>query len=179
MAKTRLPAMVTETLEVKWSNLNKPDVNFGVHSANHNITVVITPKLQKLLTELTKKSGAKKLNGMTEKDDVKYIKFKSKTFVESSDGKFPCVDAASKETAAVAFGGDKVRLKLQPMVLDRDNSLSLYLNGVQIIEKGEYKPSSSGFEPVEGGFDGSTFVESKPTVTKEKVDELIEEDIPF
>ena len=77
MAKTRLPAMVTETLEVKWSNLNKPDVNFGVHSANHNITVVITPKLQKLLTELTKKSGAKKLNGMTEKDDVKYIKFKN------------------------------------------------------------------------------------------------------
>lgn len=178
MAKTRLPAMVTETLDVKWSNLNKPDVNFGVHSANHNITVVITPKLQKILTDLTKKSGAKKLNGMTEKDDVKYIKFKSKTFVESADGKFPCVDAASKETAAVAFGGDKVRLKLQPMVLDRDNSLSLYLNGVQIIEKGEYKPSS-GFEPVEGGFDGSTFVESKPTVTKEKVDELIEEDIPF
>ena len=178
MAKTRLPAMVTETLEVKWSNLNKPDVNFGVHSANHNITVVITPKLQKILTDLTKKSGAKKLNGMTEKDNVKYIKFKSKTFVESADGKFPCVDAASKETAAVAFGGDKVRLKLQPMVLDRDNSLSLYLNGVQIITKGEYKPSS-GFEPVEGGFDGSTFVESKPTVTKEKVDELIEEDIPF
>lgn len=178
MAKTRLPAIVTETLDVKWSNLNKPDVNFGLHSANHNITVVITPKLQKILTDLTKKSGAKKLNGMTEKDDVKYIKFKSKTFVESADGKFPCVDAASKETAAVAFGGDKVRLKLQPMVLDRDNSLSLYLNGVQIITKGEYKPSS-GFEPVEGGFDGSTFVESKPTVTKEKVDELIEEDIPF
>jgi hypothetical protein len=35
MKSTKLPPLVTETLEVKWSNLLKPDTNFGENSANH------------------------------------------------------------------------------------------------------------------------------------------------
>ena len=51
------------------------------------------------------------------------------------------------------FGGDKVRLRLKPMLLKRDGSVSFFLNGVQIIEKGEQQ-QSSGFAKTEG-FDGS------------------------
>ena len=175
MKSMKLPPLVTETLEVKWSNLLKPDTNFGENSANHNITVIADKDLQKVLTDLLKKSGAKKLNGMVEKEGIKYVKFKSKTHIDKV--KFPCVDALAKETDVVAFGGDKVRLKLQPMVLSRDNSLSLYLNGVQIIEKNNTGGGSgSGFAPVEGGFVGTTANKSASTTETE---EVTDDDIPF
>ena len=50
-------------------------------------------------------------------------------------------------------------LRLAPAVLSRDNSLSLYPNGCQIIEKNMQDGSSGsgGFEATEG-FDGSSFV---------------------
>lgn len=175
MKSTRLPPLVTETLEVKWSNLLKPDTNFGENSANHNITVVVDNVLGKILADILKKSGAKKINGLSEKEGVKYVKFKSKTHVER--GKFPCVDALAKETDVVAFGGDKVRLNLQPMVLSRDNSLSLYLNGIQIIEKNNTGGGSgNGFAPVEGGFVGNT---ANKSATTTKTEEVTDDDIPF
>jgi hypothetical protein len=175
MKSTKLPPLVTETLEVKWSNLLKPDTNFGENSANHNITVVADKGLQKTLAELLKKSGAKKLNGMVEKEGIKYVKFKSKNHIDKV--KFPCVDALAKETDVVAFGGDKVRLKLQPMVLSRDNSLSLYLNGVQIIEKNNTgSGSGNGFAPVEGGFVSTAANKSASTTETE---EVTDDDIPF
>lgn len=176
MKTAKLPPLVTKTLEVKWSNLLKPDINFGEQSANHNITIIADTDLQKSLSSILNKSGAKKLNGMIDKDGVKYVKFKSKYHIDK--GKFPCVDALSKETAVVAFGGDKVRLKLQPVVLSRDNSLSLYLNGVQIIEKNNLGGSSdSNFAPVEGGFvSDTTNTKSAPTTETE---EVTDDDIPF
>lgn len=175
MKSMKLPPLVTDTLEVKWSNLLKPDTNFGENSANHNITVVVDKVLGKTLADMLKKSGAKKINGLSEKEGVKYVKFKSKNHIDKI--KFPCVDALAKETDVVAFGGDKVRLKLQPMVLSRDNSLSLYLNGVQIIEKNNTGGSSSnGFAPVDGGFVGTTAAKSASTVETE---EVTDDDIPF
>lgn len=176
MKTAKLPPLVTDTLEVKWSNLLKPDTNFGENSANHNITVIADKDLQKTLADILKKSGAKKINGMVDKDGVKYVKFKSKNHIDKI--KFPCVDALAKETEVVAFGGDKVRLKLQPMVLSRDNSLSLYLNGVQIIEKNNLGGgSSSGFAPVEGGFVGAN-TNTKSASTTE-TEEVTDDDIPF
>jgi hypothetical protein len=64
------------------------------------------------------------------------------------------------------------------MVLSRDNSLSLYLNGVQIIEKNNLGGGSgSGFAPVEGGFVGAnTNTKSAPTTETE---EVTDDDIPF
>jgi len=175
MKSTKLPPLVTETLEVKWSNLLKPDTNFGENSANHNITVIVDKNLGKVLADLLKRSGAKKINGVSEKEGVKYVKFKSKNHIDKI--KFPCVDALAKETDVVAFGGDKVRLKLQPMILSRDNSLSLYLNGVQIIEKNNTGGSSgNGFAPVEGGF-VSTFVIKDAATTE--TEEVTDDDIPF
>ena len=62
------------------------------------------------------------------------------------------------------FGGDRVKLRLSPAVLTRDQSLSFYLNGVQIIEKNVM--DAGGFEPTDG-FDGSDFVAPVKEETEE------------
>jgi hypothetical protein len=120
--------------------------------------------------EMLKKSGAKKINGIYEKDGVKTFKAKSRVHIEA--GKFPCVDSAAQATDAVAFGGDKVRLRLAPAVVARDNSLSLYLNGIQIVEKNSNNVTGgSGFDAVDGGFVG-TATSSAPKVEESEDDEL-------
>jgi hypothetical protein len=147
---TKINPFVTETLDVRWSHLHRPDDKFGVDTANHNITVVISDELQMKLDELSQENGASKINGMrTEDDGTQTLRVKSKIHVKDGTKVFPCHDALSSPTNAVPFGGDKVRLKIKPMLLDRDGSLSLYLNGVQIIEMNE-SPSNGGFEPTEG-----------------------------
>ena len=167
----KLPAMLTETLMVKWSNLLKPDVAFGEASANHNVTVVVTPSLKLLLDSLLKSSGAKKINGMKEvsSTDGVEITLKVKSKVKLDMIKYPCFDSASNDTDSVPFGGDTVRLKLQPCVLSRDNSLSLYLNGIQIITKNT-STTSQGF-PVTEGF---TQKASNPLVAT-----VSDSDLPF
>ena len=161
MMKTK--AFTTETLEVVWGHLHAPDTKFGEDSANHNLTVIVDDSLQKILDEVMKESGATKINGLRTDDDGRnLLKVKTKTFAKRGDKTFPCRDAAAKRTDAVPFGGDSVRLRLAPAVLTRDNSMSLYLNGVQIIEKNV--KDTGGFDATDG-FDGSTFtppVEDNP-----------------
>lgn len=165
----KIPGFITEIVDCRWSNLSKPDVEFGEASANHNITVVVDDSLDKKLKEILKKSGAKKINGLKEKDGVVTLKAKTKSHLEK--GAFPCFDSQAKPSEVVAMGGDKVKLRLQPVVLTRDKSLSLYLNGVQIIQKGERSGSSSGgFTSVDGGF---VSPQSKPEVP------TTDEDLPF
>lgn len=173
----KMPQFVTEVVEVKWSNLLKPDTAFGEASANHNITILLDTNLEKKLAALLKQSGAKKINGIMEKDGVKTLKAKSRVYVEQ--GKFPCVDSAAQETDAVPFGGDKVRLKLAPAVVARDNSLSVYLNGIQIVEKNANNTtgtSTGGFSAVDGGFVSAAA--PKATATAE-IEETEDEDLPF
>jgi len=172
----KLPQFVTETLECKWSNLLKPDTAFGEASANHNITVVLDKKLETKLQDILKKSGAKKINGIYEKEGAKFLKVKSRIHIEA--GKFPCVDSNAQETDVVAFGGDKVRLKLAPAIVARDKSLSFYLNGVQIVERGEGNASSSGssgFSTVTGGFSAPKTAEPAAVAVEETEDE----ELPF
>jgi len=172
----KLPQFVTETLECKWSNLLKPDTAFGEASANHNITVVLDKKLETKLQDILKKSGAKKINGIYEKEGTKFLKVKSRIHIEA--GKFPCVDSNAQETDVVAFGGDKVRLKLAPAIVARDKSLSFYLNGVQIVERGEGNASSSGssgFSTVTGGFSAPKAAEPVAVAVEETEDE----ELPF
>jgi hypothetical protein len=155
---TKIDAFTTDTLTVQWSHLHQPDDKFGADSANHNISVMVDAKLQKKLDQLMKESGASKMNGMrTDNEGNTILKAKSKTLVKKGEKTFPCRDASAAKTDALPFGGDKVRLRLAPALLTRDNSMSLYLNGVQIIEKnstggGDY---SSGFEATDGFTDSS------------------------
>lgn len=166
----RIAQFTTQTLEAKWSNLLKPDIAFGEGSANHNITVVVDTEFKKQLDTILKTSGAKKLNGLKEIDGV--ITFKAKSKVHIEEGKFPCVDSLGQPTDSVPFGGDKVRLKLAPMVLTRDNSLSIYLNGIQVVEKNTTFTKGSGFDAVEGGF-----VES--STKKDDLTGQEDSDLPF
>ena len=149
---TKIDAFTTDTLEVQWSHLHQPDDKFGADSANHNISVLVDKKLQKTLDKLLKESGATKINGMRTDDDGRVIlKAKSKTLVKKGEKTFPCRDASAAKTDSLPFGGDTVRLRLAPAVLTRDGSMSLYLNGCQIIDKqsAEYA-STGGFEVTEG-----------------------------
>ena len=149
---TKIDAFTTDTLEVQWSHLHQPDDKFGADSANHNISVLVDKKLQKILDKLLKESGATKINGMRTDDEGRTIlKAKSKTLVKKGERTFPCRDASAAKTDSLPFGGDTVRLRLAPAVLTRDGSMSLYLNGCQIIDKqsGEFN-NTGGFEATDG-----------------------------
>ena len=149
---TKIDAFTTDTLEVQWSHLHQPDDKFGADSANHNISVLVDKKLQKTLDKLLKESGATKINGMRTDDEGRTIlKAKSKTLVKKGERTFPCRDASAAKTDSLPFGGDTVRLRLAPAVLTRDGSMSLYLNGCQIIDKqsGEFN-NTGGFEATDG-----------------------------
>tara|TARA_R100000995_G_C3457836_1_gene111515 strand:- start:458 stop:973 length:516 start_codon:yes stop_codon:yes gene_type:complete len=170
---TKSKAFTTNTVDVVWAHLHAPDDKFGADSSNHNITIGVDEELQMKLDELLQEMGAEKINGLRQDDEGRTVlKAKTKTFVKQNKATFPCRDAGAKETEATPFGGDKVRLRLSPAVITRDNSLSFYLNGCQIIEKteGSY---DGGFDAVEGGFDGSEFT---PPVQET---EGVEEDMPF
>ena len=94
------------------------------------------------------------------------LKVKSKTFVKKNIAAFPCRDAGANKTDYVPYGGDKVRLRVAPAVLSRDNSMSLYLNGCQIIEKNNMGGGDAGgFDATEGFVDNST-----PTVESDDTD---------
>ena len=174
---TKIKPFVTATVEVMYGHLHRPDDKFGADSANHNITVVVDDELQKKLDTLITESGAIKINGLRVTDDGQtVIKFKSKLFVKKGIEMFPCRDALSEKTEATPFGGDKVRLRLNPTVLDRDNSMSIYLNGCQIVEKNA--TDTGGFDAVEGGFDGSTYTAPTSDSNVETPAESVE-DLPF
>ncbi len=173
MMTTKITAFTTDTHDVVWSHLHAPDDKFGADSSNHNITILVNDELQTKLDELIKESGATKINGMREDDEGRtLLKVKSKAFVKKGVHAFPCRDARANRTDAVPFGGDQVRLRLAPAILTRDNSMSLYLNGVQIIEKNVV--DSGGFEATEG-FDGSNYIQ--PTETNNSEDDT--DDLPF
>tara|TARA_Y100000592_G_C5422266_1_gene293840 strand:- start:553 stop:1083 length:531 start_codon:yes stop_codon:yes gene_type:complete len=167
----------TGDVEVKWSHLHKPDDKFGADTSNHNITVVVDSDLRAKMDEIQQTLGAKKINGMREDDGVTLLKAKTKTYAKKNVSVFPCVDAKANSTEAVPFGGDKVRLKLAPIMIDRDNSLSFFLNGVQIIEKNDSPAAASGFE-VTDGFDGSSYQATHESQTEE-IPNQQEDDIPF
>ena len=179
MMSTKINPFTTETLQVRWAHLHAPDNKFGEDASNHNITVVVDAQLQTQLDTLQKENGAKKINGLREDEDgITLLKAKSKVFVKKGTAAFPCRDAKAEMTEATPFGGDTVRLRLAPMVLSRDNSMSVFLNGVQIIEKKPYEgdAGSGGFEATDG-FDGTTY--EAPKSTTPDVDEEDMGDIPF
>lgn len=182
----RIKNIVTSKLDVKWSNLMKPDTMFGDNSGNHNITVVLTPEFEAQLSAIAKENGAKKINGTYEKDGLKTIKFKSKTHIDK--GAFPCQDSTGAWTNSVPFGGDIVRLKLAPalVVKGTNKSMSFYLNGVQIVQKNSADPASkvNGFDAVEGGYvgehvDAPANKTAKATEPKSAPVGIQDSDIPF
>ena len=146
---------ITPRCTVTFAYLNKPDDKFGEDTANFNVSVEMTDELADLVKKAAKDLGAKKVNGVSEYNGVKTIKFKNRYMVKEGIRAFPCVDAATNPTKATAAGGDVVILAVSPRKISRDDSMSIYLDGVQIVEKNsQYGTGSSGagFSAQEGGF---------------------------
>lgn len=174
---TKINPFTTHTIDVVWAHLHAPDDKFGADTANHSITVLVDKELQKKLDEIVKESGAKKINGMRTDDEGRtLLKAKSKTLVKKGIKAFPCRDAAAERTDAVPYGGDKVRLRLAPALLSRDNSMSVFLNGVQIIEKNSSGGDFGGGFEATDGFDGSDYKAPESTSSDGDQDD---DDLPF
>lgn len=180
----RIKNIITGKVTVTWSCLAKPDMQFGEASANHNVSVILTPELEAELKKIAAENGCKKINGIYQKDEEspKTIKFKSKTHVEK--GSFPCQDASAQWTTAVPFKGDIVRLKLAPVVVTKPSkAMSFYLNGVQIVEKNSADISTvNGFDAVDGGFVGEVAaapVNKTEAPSAQPAVGITDEEIPF
>lgn len=179
--------ILTDVITVSFANLHKPDDKFGADSANFNVTVPMTDELQAQIKKAVASTGAKKVNGVYEKDGEKFIKFKNRIAVKDGATSFPCVDSQNKPTTVTAAGGDDVRLLVSPRLLKRDNSMSIYLDGVQIINKNSQfgGGGGGGFDVVEGGFVGDAAPASgfeapaAPAPEAPAVDEDDNDDLPF
>ena len=170
----KMKPFTTGTLTVRWGHLHAPDTKFGEDAANHSITIIVDDELSNRLEEMKVEAGASKINGLREDEDgVTLLKAKSKTFVKKGEKMFPCRDASAQPTQATPFGGDKVRLRLSPVKLTRDGSMSVFLNGCQIIEKNQADSDTGGFEPTDG-FDGSAY-----TAPEVDTAETTAEEMPF
>jgi len=172
---------VTDRLTVNYAYLNKPDDKFGADAANFNVTVPLTDSIQQQVKDAVASTGAKKVNGVYEKDGEKFIKFKNRILVRDGAKSFPCVDSQNKPTTATASSGDVVKLLLSPVLIKRDNSLSIYLDGVQIIEKNSsFGGGGVGFDVVEDGFtDNSPVAQTIPDEPAPIADEDGDDDLPF
>ena len=154
MANNYGASFITEASEVRWSHLMKPDDKFG--NPHHSVTVVVTPELQQqLYSSVTELSGGK-INGMkTDESGETLIRFKNNLKAKEGIMRFPILDSEDKETNTVPFASDKVRLRVTPALLDRDNSVSFYMDKVQLIER-NWTPSggstSGGMGKVDGGY---------------------------
>jgi len=148
---------ITGDATVMWGHLHKLDTKFG--DGNHNITVALTDDLKELLAGSIEANGwkATKINGMsTNKEGVEVLKVKNSQLARKGISVFTCVDGSAQPTKASPFGNDVVRLRLVPCSIERDGSVSFYLEACQIIEKQPYDSTeSSGFSAVEGAYDGS------------------------
>jgi hypothetical protein len=179
--------ILTDVITVSFANLHKPDDKFGADSANFNVTVPMTDELQAQIKKAVASTGAKKVNGVYEKDGEKFIKFKNRIAVKDGAKSFPCVDSQNKPTTVTAAGGDDVRLLVSPRLLKRDNSMSIYLDGVQIINKNSQfgGGGGGGFDVVEGGFVSDAApstgfeAEAAPETPEAPVSDEDADDLPF
>ncbi len=136
---------VTGNVTVKWSHLMSPDDKFG--NPNHSVTVELTPELQKQLQSSVKELGGKKINGLKDADGVKTIKFKNVLKAKEGIKTFPVIGPDTKPTDTVPFGSDVVRVKVTPALIGRDNSVSFYMESIQLIER-NYVGQNSEFTDV-------------------------------
>ena len=183
MANKYGKAFFTNNATVTWSHLHKPDVKFG--NPNYNITVALTPELESAIKDAAQAAGfgkISKVNGVGNREDGKVVGQELPSMPRRCHWRLPCVDANAKPTKAVPFGGDVVRLASScRSLLERDNSMSIYLDGCQIIEKTEREEGTGG-GVVDGGFDGANAEapEVKENIESEAVAaEDADTDLPF
>lgn len=131
---------ITPLCEVFWSSLGSPDIKFG--NPNHSVTVEVTSALGVLINDAVKSLGGKKVNAMREYEGKKLIKFKSTLMAKEGKQAFPIIGANLEPTTMIPFRPDLVRVKVVPVFIERDSSVSFYLKEVQLVER-RYQGSES------------------------------------
>ena len=156
---------------VRWSHLLKPDDKFG--NPHHSVTVVVDAEMQGQLDSAMQQLGGSKINGYktdTETGD-NLIRFKNVLKAREGVMQFPVLDSEDKETTTVPFGTDTVRVKVTPAKIERDGSVSFYMEKIQLIERNYEGGSGSGGGGM-GKVDGGYVSEAAPVAAAE-------DDTPF
>ena len=187
MSNTGNARVITMPLTVQFAWLHAPDTKFD---PNFSVTVPLTPELKTLMSDTAKKLGGKKVNGVRDftnnetGETTKVAKFVNRILIEKENAKsFPCVDSANRPTSLFAMGGDVVRLSLTAKRLDRDGSVSFFLDGVQIIEKNvQAAGGGGGFDTYEGGWTSDSApapADEEPSFDDDTTEEAADDDLPF
>jgi len=165
-------SFTTEASTVRWSHLMRPDDKFG--NPHHSVTVIVTPDIQNQLDAAVASLGGTKINGLKTENDTGDTLIRFKNVLKAREGitTFPILDCDDQETNTIPFATDKVRVKVTPALISRDDSVSFYMDRIQLVER-NWQPSgetSGGMGVIDGGFVGTT------TAT---VDSTMTDDVPF
>jgi len=141
---------------VRWSHLMTPDDKFG--NPNHSVTVIINDDMNKQLESAAKALGGKKINGLKSDSETgdRLMRFKNVLQARKGVKSFPVLDSNDQPTETIPFGTDVVRVKVTPALIERDKSVSFYMEKIQLIERNYQPGSGSGMGSVEGGFVGAS-----------------------
>jgi len=159
-------SIVVGPAEVRWSHLMSPDDKFG--NPNHSVTLIIDDDTNKQLEDAAKELGGKKINGLKNDPETgnRLIRFKNVLQARKGVKTFPVLDSNDQPTETIPFGSDVVRVKVTPALIARDNSVSFYMEKIQLIKR-NYEPGSgsgSGMGTVDGGFVGAGAAESSDDI---------------
>jgi hypothetical protein len=176
-----------DNVTVRFAWLHAPDVKFD---PNFSVTIPLTDEVKAKLSAAAKSVGGKKVNGVRSftnnetGDEEKVVKFVNRILIEKENAKsFGCVDS-NRNPCDAAMGGDVVNLALTAKRLDRDGSVSFFLDGVQVVEKNSTAGGGSPFDVVEGGYSAAS-ADTKPSFDDDEEtnfgssEEAEDDDLPF
>lgn len=150
-------SIVVGPATVRWSHLMTPDDKFG--NPNHSVTIIVSDEIKSQLESAAKQLGGKKINGLKNDSETgdRLMRFKNVLQARKGVKTFPVLDASDKPTETIPFGTDVVRVKVTPALIERDKSVSFYMEKIQLIER-NYQPGSGaggGMGAVDGGYVGA------------------------
>ena len=120
-----------ENAETRFTHLDRADDKFG--NPNHSVTMFIEADLAEKL-----QGKAEVVNGLKEDENSPTgytLKVKSTKAVRKGMAKFPRVDNDGNATQESIWGGDVVTVRVTPCILALNGSLSIYMEGIKLVEK--------------------------------------------
>ena len=144
---------------VRWSHLLKPDDKFG--NPHHSVTVIVDAEMQSQLDSAMQQLGGSKINGFKADAETgdNLVRFKNVLKAREGVMQFPVLDSQDQATDTVPFATDKVRVKVTPAKIERDGSVSFYMDRIQLVERnyeGGGGSNGGGMGKVDGGYVAET-----------------------
>lgn len=124
-------SFMIENVEARFTHLDRADDKFG--NPNHSVTIYPPTDLVERL-----QAKAAVVNGL-KPDDASptgfTLKVKSTKAVKKGMARFPRIDAEGNPTNESIWGGDLVTVRVTPCILALNGSMSLYMEGIKLVEK--------------------------------------------